>query len=205
MSKTITKLAVACAAAALTFGVVTPANATTAEATIIDGITKSEFIAAADEFGWATAAEEAWGDLDAMSEIPFGSTLEKAPVRIEAGAKTLSVTAAAARRTLSGTCTKTVKNYIGNNIMVLKVSKSWQTDGSRVWPLSSSYTTEEAWGWYFDGLVGSQQYYATNFPNNFMHISKYQAKFTHFMPPPESRSIWASVNGHTTNYGCSSS
>lgn len=166
----------------------------------IAGYTATEFIDAADRFGYADVAEKAWGDIDAMSEIPVASVTETGPTLRFPGVGSSSDDL----DWLSGSCSQIVRNVLGNNIYVLRVNKTWQTDGVRVFEFSSAHATETAWGWFYEDLVTHQEYYQPlGSVLHGMHISQYAAKFTHSVPPPESRTIWASVNASSVGHGCS--
>lgn len=168
----------------------------------IRGWTEEEFVAAATVLDLGDAAREAWGDPERMNLIPVESVTEGSPTLAATASRVsseASISSLATAVNYTKTCSQIERNWIGNNIMVLKVTKRWKSDGVRVWPTNVSWLTESAWLWYFDGINGTQNYCTGA---NTGHNSYISAKFTHPVPPPESRSQWVEVRAKLRTATC---
>ncbi|WP_460799400.1 hypothetical protein [Microbacterium sp. GXF0217] len=137
------------ASIALMTGAALPASASEADGTIA-GYTQESFVAAAAEHGIdASVAIRAWGDEDAMAQIPVAST-----AGVESGG--ISTRAAAWTKT----CTYTNKNLYGAKLQSISITKGWAAlnspDGSKKIMLRSiSATGSGGVGWWYESMVTS--------------------------------------------------
>lgn len=141
----------------------------------IAGYTKSEFVTAASKLGVSPAmASTSWGNTDLMARIPISGATSGGR---ETNTKTMVATLATA--SYSGTCTNTWTNIFGGVLAQFRVYKSWTADGATIQSATTTIGTSEGWGWSFNGINISQDYYIYAYENyRGIHVADRQGRWT---------------------------
>lgn len=171
----------------------------------INGWSESQFVAAAVQNGTdAATATRSWGDKAAMSQIVVKSTLtggiDQAP---SVGTKAL---AAAATGSASAWCSKQSTNVFGAVLIQLKVVQNYSYSGTTVTSWNTQVFPDSSLGWYFNGVILSQDFFSTGSGNPQGHHSSYRmAKFTNDFPSPYNANMWVQTTVYApAGYECAS-
>jgi hypothetical protein len=142
----------------------------------VSGYTKAEFVSAATALGANEAnASAAWGNEQAMAQFPVSSTISGGGTASNfAASRSLS-----ASGPYSGSCSKDFKNLFGGVIAKITVTKTYNVSGNAVVPVNSSYSTQDGFGWAFQIINQSQDYFtAANGDAKGSHTTQRQGRWS---------------------------
>jgi hypothetical protein len=179
----------------------------------IAGWTESQFITAAAANGVPRAAAvAAWGDRDAMAQIPVtsgthaeGSRSNAMPTLITQ--RSLLVTRASTTGGSGSTwasCLRYTKNLFGSVIKQLRVQTNYSYTGTTVTSWNTRVYPTTGFGWSYSGVVASNDYYSAVGSSTRAHHSSYRmGKFDGDLGGASN--IWVTTTVYApAGYACSS-